>query len=92
MTRKLLIGVLGVLLCFNGFAFAQEPKFPTKPIRMVVGYAPGGGQRHHGQADCPADYRGDGSANHHRKPGRGRPRTLPRSLSPNHRPTAIRCS
>jgi tripartite-type tricarboxylate transporter receptor subunit TctC len=42
MTRKLLIGVLGVLLCFSGFAFAQEPKFPTKPIRMVVGYEPGG--------------------------------------------------
>ena len=43
MTRKLLIGVLGVLLCFNGFAFAQAPKYPNKPIRMVVGYAAGGG-------------------------------------------------
>ena len=43
MTRKLLVSVLGVSLCFSGFAFAQAPKFPTKPIRMVVGYAPGGG-------------------------------------------------
>jgi len=43
MTRKLMNSVLGVLLGFCGFAFAQEPKFPTKPIRMVVGYAPGGG-------------------------------------------------
>lgn len=43
MTRKLLIGVLGMLLCVNGFAFAQAPKYPNKPIRMVVGYAAGGG-------------------------------------------------
>ena len=43
MTRKLLISVLGVLLCFSGSAFAQAQKFPIKPIRMVVGYAPGGG-------------------------------------------------
>jgi tripartite-type tricarboxylate transporter receptor subunit TctC len=26
-----------------GQAWAQAPKFPAKPIRMVVGYAPGGG-------------------------------------------------
>ncbi len=25
-----------------GFAFAQEPKYPTKPITIAVGYAPGG--------------------------------------------------
>jgi len=43
MNRKLMSSVLGVLLGCCGFAFAQEPKFPTKPIRMVVGYAPGGG-------------------------------------------------
>ena len=43
MIRKLMICSLGVWLCFCGFAFAQAPKFPTKPIRMVVGYAPGGG-------------------------------------------------
>lgn len=43
MIRKLMGSVLGVLLGCCGFAFAQEPKFPTKPIRMVVGYAPGGG-------------------------------------------------
>ncbi len=53
MTRKLLIGVLGVLLCFNGFAFAQEPKFPTKPIHMVVGYAPGGGSDIMGRLIAP---------------------------------------
>ncbi len=43
MNRKLMSSVLGVLLCFYGFAFAQETKYPIKPIRMVVGYAPGGG-------------------------------------------------
>ena len=53
MIRKLLIGVLGVLVCFNGFAFAQEPKFPTKPIRMVVGYAPGGGSDIMGRLIAP---------------------------------------
>ena len=53
MTRKLLIGVLGVLLCISGFAFAQEPKFPTKPIRMIVGYAPGGGSDIMGRLIAP---------------------------------------
>ena len=43
MTRKLLMIGLVVLLCLNGLAFAQAPQYPTKPIRMVVGYAPGGG-------------------------------------------------
>jgi tripartite-type tricarboxylate transporter receptor subunit TctC len=43
MIRKMLVIVLGGWLCFYGFAHAQAPKYPTKPIRMVVGYAPGGG-------------------------------------------------
>jgi tripartite-type tricarboxylate transporter receptor subunit TctC len=43
MIRKTLVSVLGGWLCFYGFAHAQAPKYPTKPIRMVVGYAPGGG-------------------------------------------------
>ncbi len=43
MTGKLLISVVGVFLCFSGSAFAQAQKYPTKPIRLVVGYAPGGG-------------------------------------------------
>jgi tripartite-type tricarboxylate transporter receptor subunit TctC len=53
MTRKLLIGVLGGLLCFHGAAFAQAPKYPTKPIRMVVGYAPGGGSDIMGRLMAP---------------------------------------
>ncbi len=53
MNRKLLVSLLGVLLCFYGFAFAQEPKFPTKPIRMVVGYAPGGGSDIMGRLIAP---------------------------------------
>lgn len=43
MSRRMMISVLGGLLCFYGLAQAQAPKYPTKPIRMVVGYAPGGG-------------------------------------------------
>jgi tripartite-type tricarboxylate transporter receptor subunit TctC len=53
MTRKLLIGILGVLVCLNGFAYAQEAKFPVKPIRMVVGYAPGGGSDIMGRLIAP---------------------------------------
>ena len=43
MTRKKLAAALGMLLWLPGYAWAQAPKFPAKPIRMVVGYAPGGG-------------------------------------------------
>ena len=53
MTRKMMSSVLGVLLCFYGLAFAQETKYPTKPIRMVVGYAPGGGSDIMGRLIAP---------------------------------------
>jgi len=53
MTRKLMGSALGVLLCCYGFAFAQETKYPTKPIRMVVGYAPGGGSDIMGRLIAP---------------------------------------
>lgn len=53
MNRKLLIVLLGGMLCFYGLAFAQEPKFPTKPIKMVVGYAPGGGSDIMGRLIAP---------------------------------------
>jgi len=53
MNRKLLIGLLGVMLCFYGLAFAQELKYPTKPIKMVVGYAPGGGSDIMGRLIAP---------------------------------------
>ncbi len=43
MIRNLITAVLGAMLGCYGFAFAQETKYPTKPIRMIVGYAPGGG-------------------------------------------------
>lgn len=39
---KLLAGMLGVVLGCSGWVQAQE-KYPVKPIRMIVGYAPGGG-------------------------------------------------
>ena len=31
-----------VVLALSGSALAQAPKFPVKPVRMVVGFAPGG--------------------------------------------------
>src|SRR5512146_2729712 len=53
MPRKLMSSVLGVLLGFYGFALAQETKYPTRPIRMVVGYAPGGGSDIMGRLIAP---------------------------------------
>lgn len=43
MTRKSIVCMLVAVLCMLGSSLAQAQKFPTKPIRMVVGYAPGGG-------------------------------------------------
>jgi tripartite-type tricarboxylate transporter receptor subunit TctC len=43
MIRKLISSVLVALLGFYGIASAQAQKYPARPIRMVVGYAPGGG-------------------------------------------------
>ena len=37
------VAVPAVLLCLPVLASAQPAKYPAKPIRMVVGYAPGGG-------------------------------------------------
>ncbi len=53
MTRKLLVCVAVVVLCVWGPASAQVHKFPTKPIRMVVGYAPGGGSDIMGRLIAP---------------------------------------
>ena len=39
---KLFAGMLGVVLGCSGVVQAQD-KYPVKPIRMIVGYAPGGG-------------------------------------------------
>lgn len=43
MARKVLIGMVVAALCLSGTILAQEGKYPDKPIRMIVGYAPGGG-------------------------------------------------
>ena len=43
MIRKIFAAALGMLLWLPGQPWAQAPKFPAKPIKMVVGYAPGGG-------------------------------------------------
>ncbi len=53
MIRKLLVGVIVGSLCFYGFAFAQAQNYPSKPIRMIVGYAPGGGSDIMGRLIAP---------------------------------------
>ena len=54
MMRKGFFVVLAAVLCLSGFAFAQEAKYPTKPIRMIVGYAPGGGSDIMGRLIAPS--------------------------------------
>ena len=39
---RLVRWVAVVVLALSGSALAQAPKFPVKPVRMVVGFAPGG--------------------------------------------------
>jgi tripartite-type tricarboxylate transporter receptor subunit TctC len=41
--RLTTIIALVAAFCCAGMAQSQSPKYPAKPIRMVVGYAPGGG-------------------------------------------------
>jgi tripartite-type tricarboxylate transporter receptor subunit TctC len=43
MTIRKFVAALAILPWLCGHALAQAPKFPAKPIKMVVGYAPGGG-------------------------------------------------
>ena len=50
--HKLITAALVVALGCSGFAVAQE-KYPTKPIRMIVGYAPGGGSDIMGRLIAP---------------------------------------
>lgn len=52
MKYKLMMAVLGAALGCSGFAVAQE-KYPVKPIRMIVGYAPGGGSDIMGRLIAP---------------------------------------
>ncbi len=53
MNRRLIVGVMAACLCLPGAALAQAPKYPDKPIRMVVGYAPGGGSDIMGRLIAP---------------------------------------
>ena len=50
--HKLITAALVVALGCSGFAVAQE-KYPAKPIRMIVGYAPGGGSDIMGRLIAP---------------------------------------
>ena len=52
MMHKLISAALVAALSNGGFAVAQE-KYPAKPIRMIVGYAPGGGSDIMGRLIAP---------------------------------------
>lgn len=52
MKQKLMMAALVAVLGCSGFAAAQE-KYPIKPIRMIVGYAPGGGSDIMGRLIAP---------------------------------------
>lgn len=43
LTFSRLFATLAILLWLPGHAVSQTPRYPVKPMRMVVGYAPGGG-------------------------------------------------
>lgn len=44
MKQRYVLKALALLgLCMSGIAMAQEPAFPTRPVTLVVGFAPGGG-------------------------------------------------
>jgi tripartite-type tricarboxylate transporter receptor subunit TctC len=50
--KKLLAGAIAAAIACGSTAFAQE-KYPNKPIRMIVGYAPGGGSDIMGRLIAP---------------------------------------
>lgn len=50
--KALIAGVIGATLAFGGAAQAQD-KYPSKPIRMIIGYAPGGGSDIMGRLMAP---------------------------------------
>ncbi len=52
MKQKLILAALVAALGCSGFVQAQD-KYPTKPIRMIVGYAPGGGSDIMGRLIAP---------------------------------------
>ena len=41
-----------VLIAMAQTAFAQTPKFPNRPLRAIVGIAPGGGMDTISRAHC----------------------------------------
>ena len=54
--KALTAAIVGATLTFSGIAYAQDKaqdKYPSKPIRMIVGYAPGGGSDIMGRLMAP---------------------------------------
>jgi tripartite-type tricarboxylate transporter receptor subunit TctC len=50
--KTLIAGIVGATHAYGGTAYSQE-KYPNKPIRMIVGYAPGGGSDIMGRLIAP---------------------------------------
>ena len=89
-STALLLKAAGVLLALTTAAAAQQ--YPTKPIRLIVPFAPGGSNDIVGRAIATPLGRAARQAGDRRQPRRRRRRGRHRARRPMRRRTATRCS